>query len=342
MQGGGGTARHIHGLATALAHLGHEVRVIAPVPAAVAEPYHTRAATPRDFAGHVAWADVVHVHGARSTYALKAAVAAWRAGKPFFYTAHCWYGPRSRRNALAKAAWDQTAERFLLSRCAKTVILTEYWRGYLAAKRLPTDRLIVIPNCVLEAELHTLPPGTPVERLAGRPAIISVGRLSPEKRGRDLIAALATPQLAEAQAHIVGKGPDRAELEALAGRHGVADRTHFYGFVSDEDVARMTAGSDAFVLASEEEGLPTIILEMILARIPVVCTAIPGNLAITETAGLTTTYPVGEVAKLSALLAGWSTLRIDDAMTAAVRRSFTWEGRAPEIAGAYAAAVGRQ
>lgn len=335
-RGGGGTARHIHGLASALAGLGAEVRVVAPGPEAILAPYRAVAIeSAKDLAAHAVWADVVHVHGARSTLAFRGARLARRLRKPFFYTPHCWYRPRSVANAVAKALWDQTVERYLLSRCAATIILTEVWREHLRRRLLPVERTLVVPNCVLKSDLK-IAPRLAVEGGAG-PLIFSLGRLSPEKRGRDVIAALAEPALAGARLKIAGKGPDRPALEDLAERLGVADRVEFLGFVADDEAARIAAAADVFVLASEEEGLPTILLEMILAGVPVVCTNIPGNLAIARAAGVDAVYEVGDVKALAELLARPRAVAPEG--RAAVEALFTWEKIAPKILAAYQAAA---
>lgn len=339
LKGGGGTARHIHGLGTALAAKGCEVEVASLQPEIIETPYRSFYAAPSDLAAHVRRADVVHVHGARSKYAVWGAVLAARYGKPFFYTPHAFYEPHNAFNALNKAVWDRTAEKFLLERGSCTILLTDAWFGWLKARGISDKRTAIIPNCVLEAALIAPPARESVEHLPGAPAILTIGRLDPVKRVGDVIRALATPPLASAHFHIIGKGDQRPELEALAAQLGVADRVTFHGFVDDEGAARMIAQSDVFVLASEQEGLPTVLLEMLLARQPVVCTRIPGNLAIMNVAQARTTYDVGDIDALARLLAEARSQVIDDAAVARLREAFTWERRADEILALYRAGL---
>ena len=54
--GGGGTARHIHGLARALAGKGCDVRVVAPDAEDIQAPYTTARASHHELAPHLAWA----------------------------------------------------------------------------------------------------------------------------------------------------------------------------------------------------------------------------------------------------------------------------------------------
>jgi glycosyltransferase involved in cell wall biosynthesis len=171
--------------------------------------------------------------------------------------------------------------------------------------------------------------------MTGSPAILSVGRLDKVKRLDDVIRALAEPSLASGHLHIVGKGPEREALEALAHELAVADRVTFHGFVDDEGVAAMMAGGHVFALASEQEGLPTVLLEALTAGMPIVCSRIPGNLAIARVADVDSTFEVGDVRKLATLLA--ESVNADVPMHAkeALRRAFTWEHRAEEILALY-------
>jgi glycosyltransferase involved in cell wall biosynthesis len=336
--GGGGTARHIHGLARALSGLGCEVRVVAPAPERVETPYVSVASKAAGLGAHIAWADVVHVHGARSTYAAIGALLSAFKGKPFFYTPHAYYAGRTSRAVAVKQVWDRTAEHFMVTRGAGTVLLTEVWRDWYRSRGIPTARTVIIPNCVLLEDLPTARAASDAH-LAGSPAILSVGRLDPVKRLHDVVAALAEPALAEGHLHIVGKGEQRAELEALAARLGVGDRVTFHGFVDDAGVTGMIGGADVFVLASEQEGLPTVLLEMLISRLPVVCSRIPGNFAIMDVAGLTSTHAVGDVPELARQLAAAPASRVGDATVAALERAFTWERRAADILSLYTAAA---
>jgi glycosyltransferase involved in cell wall biosynthesis len=337
--GGGGTARHIHGLAKALVAKGAELRVVSLNPTIVTEPYQSLHVLVPSLGPHIAWADIVHVHGGRSKYAVAGAALAHLRGKPFVYTPHAFYDGKTRRNRAFKYLWDRSAEKFLLEKGACTILLTDAWYDFLRARNISTDRTVIIPNCVLEEDLPP-PAATPAgERLAGSPAILTVGRLDHVKRVGDVISALAQPGLEAAHFHIVGRGKEREALEALAAQLGVSARVTFHGFVNDEGVAKMVAGADVFVLASEQEGLPTVLLEMLLARLPIICTRIPGNLAIADVANVKTTYNVGDIQALAALLAQCKSARVDDTAVANLRRTFLWEERVNDILAVYSTAI---
>jgi len=112
--------------------------------------------------------------------------------------------------------------------------------------------------------------------------ILSVGRLSKEKAHADLI--LAFQRLCGTRADyklvIVGEGPERASLEAIAADLRIDTRVVFTGQISD--VRPFFATADVFVLPSHSEGSPNVLLEAMGAEVPVVATAVGGVPEIVE------------------------------------------------------------
>jgi glycosyltransferase involved in cell wall biosynthesis len=73
------------------------------------------------------------------------------------------------------------------------------------------------------------------------------------------------------EAHLIGDGPDRAACEQLVHHAGLADRIHFLGRVSPDQVQPLLQRSQAILLMSEFEGLPVALLEaMAVGVVPVV------------------------------------------------------------------------
>jgi glycogen(starch) synthase len=75
---------------------------------------------------------------------------------------------------------------------------------------------------------------------------------------------------------LVGDGPERERLTALAERLGVAGRTRFVGSLPREHVLRYLSGADAAVLSSSWENLPHSAVEALSVGTPVVSTAVGG------------------------------------------------------------------
>jgi len=122
----------------------------------------------------------------------------------------------------------------------------------------------------------------PTDRVAARarlgldgPTLISVGLLI-ERKGHDrTIAAMA--ELPGHHLLIVGEGPERAALQALAERLGVADRVRLLGSRPHAELADYYSAADAMVLSSSREGWANVLLESMACGTPVVASAIAGN-----------------------------------------------------------------
>ena len=128
--------------------------------------------------------------------------------------------------------------------------------------------------------------------------ILSVARLVPKKGIADGLRAIAAAA-AQIPLHytIIGDGPCRAELEALAASLKIADRVTFLGGRPNQDVLDYLHHTDLLLAPSvtapdgDAEGTPMVILEAQAAGIPVLST---------YHAGITEIVVPGESAKLVA------------------------------------------
>lgn len=129
--------------------------------------------------------------------------------------------------------------------------------------------------------------------------IISVGSLKQQKNQAFLIRAFASlAETVDARLMILGEGTLRGELEALTRRLDVADRVLMPGF--SPDPAPFYRSADLFVLSSDYEGLPTVLIEALACGLPVVSTDCPsGPSEILENGRCGTLVPVGNLDALA-------------------------------------------
>ncbi|HEU4701410.1 MAG TPA: glycosyltransferase, partial [Conexibacter sp.] len=108
---------------------------------------------------------------------------------------------------------------------------------------------------------------------AGRPpTLVTVGHLVARKRHADGIEALAllAPRHPRLRYEIVGDGPERGALEALASARGVRDRVDFTAQLPPAQ-ARVRAGAaDVFVLPSVDEAFGVAYVEAMAAGVPAI------------------------------------------------------------------------
>jgi len=160
---------------------------------------------------------------------------------------------------------------FPLSRADRIIAPSCYLATLIAGWNIPESRVQVIRNSTkVDFEV-----GAPVLAAFGGRTILTACRLVPWKGVDRLIAILA--QLPNTRLAIAGEGPDRARLEALAREHGVAKRVVFLGTLGSAQVRALMQASDVFVLNSNYEGLPHVVLEAMAAGIPVVATNVGGT-----------------------------------------------------------------
>ena len=234
--------------------------------------------------------DVVHVHSPL-TLGVAASSAARRRHVPVVYTNHylplnVWpasvrtpggsAGPAARvRDAAFYAVVGGFANRCDLV-TAPTVTALRLLRGH--GLRAPSQ---AVSNGV---DLERFAPGPPDDGLrsrygvpAGRPVILSVGRLSPEKRADVLIAAVArtggTFHGAGGERPVLvlaGAGPDEQRLRSLARHYGAADQVLFTGFVPDADLPGLYRAADVFAIASQAELQSLVTMAAMASGLPVV------------------------------------------------------------------------
>jgi glycosyltransferase involved in cell wall biosynthesis len=104
--------------------------------------------------------------------------------------------------------------------------------------------------------------------------LLFVGRLSVQKRVDRLLHAVAKVQ-APIRLTIVGDGPCKAELVALTQRLGLRF-VRFMGDLSPKGVRKQYRNADVFILPSDKEGMPLVVLEAMMSGLPVIGTDVPG------------------------------------------------------------------
>lgn len=160
----------------------------------------------------------------------------------------------------------------LYPRAGRVLATSRRMADELAALGVPSGRLVVLPNPVDVERLRAL---------AIRPRrhdgvgvrLVAAGRLVEQKGFDRLIPLLAG--MPDLHLTILGDGPLRDGLRALAERHGVA--LDLPGFAVDAPA--WFAGADAVVMPSRWEGMPNVALEALACGTPVIATPESGGIA---------------------------------------------------------------
>ena len=182
--------------------------------------------------------------------------------------------------------------------------------------------------------------------------MLFVGRLVERKGVHVLLEALASlPPERRARLHVVGDGPDREKLEALAARLSLGDRAVFHGFVSKEELQRRLTECDAFVLPAvidakgDTEGLGVVLLEAMSYARPVIASAAGGIVDIVKDGRNGWLVPPGDAPALARAVAE----AMDDPARARerglagredVETGFSWDAIADRLAEVYRRVAG--
>ncbi len=180
------------------------------------------------------------------------------------------FGPEEHAGQLGRRV---LVRRAILRRCTVAVPSRSLLRVATETWRLDPRRLRYVPNGIDLGRFAAVD-GTswPDESFEGSgPVVGTVAALRPEKNLARLLRAfrLATADT-PGRLVIVGDGPERAGLEALAQELGIARRVRFTGHVAQPQ--RLYRGVDLFALSSDTEQMPLSVLEAMAAGLPVAAT----------------------------------------------------------------------
>ena len=192
-------------------------------------------------------------------------------GKPVVITAR-----GTDVNLIPRYRLPRAMIRWAARHAAGIITVARALKDDLVGVGVPAGRIEVLRNGV-DLQLFR-----PIEREAGRrnlgisrTTLLSVGHLIPRK-GHDLVIQ-GLRWLPELDLIVIGDGPEREALGALARESGAADRVRFVGSLAQEELRNYFGAADALVLASSREGWANVLLESMACGTPVVASNIGGT-----------------------------------------------------------------
>jgi glycosyltransferase involved in cell wall biosynthesis len=195
-----------------------------------------------------------------------AARIARKAGRPVVITArgsdiNLLANYKAPRRQILRAAADAAA----------IITVSDALRVKLIELGVADEKITVLRNGV---DLAAFRPEARAATESAGPILLSVGNLVNGK-GHD-VAIRAVAGIAGARLVIVGDGPLRHELVALAQGQQVAERVTFLGQVDQDALRTCYNTADATILASAREGMPNVVLESLACGTPVIASHVGG------------------------------------------------------------------
>lgn len=191
-------------------------------------------------------------------------------------------GPLVIRCVTSPASDLATCQRLLggswllaqVRRSSRVVALTPGMARELETCGFDPARICVIPSGV---DLRRFGPSPATARDAT--SLVYVGRLHEQKGLPSLLEAFSriAPARPGLRLELLGEGPERPMLAALAAARGVSGRVSFRGAVAPEAVREALARAAVVVHPSLQEGLSNALLEAMACGSPIVASDIPAN-----------------------------------------------------------------
>jgi glycosyltransferase involved in cell wall biosynthesis len=173
--------------------------------------------------------------------------------------------------------------RFTMQGAVAVVAVSSALRDRALDLGIDGEKVHVVPNGVDARKFYPENRQGALERIGlSREArvVLSVGNLIPSKGFRRLLRAfhrvLREKRHSRLLLVIVGEGPDRNQLERMAGELGVSGQVIFAGRVAHKDLRHWYSAADLFCLASDREGWPNVVQEALSCGTPVVGTSVGG------------------------------------------------------------------
>lgn len=281
---------------------------------------------------------VIVAHGYKETFVAR--LVSMKTGIPIIPTIHGWSESYSGLKKIKIELYNKVHLAICQGAAARVITVTN-----ALAKEIKLDRLRklrVVYNVTDSVGLEEHPREAERDRLFARsvPAIVAVGRLAPVKQFSLAIQAIRAfrEPASRPRAHlfIIGEGPERKTLEDDIRTGNCSEYVKLLGFRSDAE--KYIAASDALLITSESEGLPTVLLEALISGTPVVSVALPGIQEIAEK------YPRAGIRIVSNRSPEALAQALDDALRSArpsasereaLRQSFSPERAARELKDIY-------
>ena len=215
-------------------------------PALVREWREIAALSDAIIALHAKWPfDVIHAHSP-ALNGMAALRAAQQLGLPVVYEIRAFWedaavGNGTGTEGSAKYRLTRALENYVVGHADAIAVICEGLKNDLVRRGVPPRKITISPNGV-DLELFGSPPPVDVELsavlgLTGKDVIGYIGSFYDYEGLDDLIAAMPL-MTHDAHLLLVGGGPMEEKLRAQSNASPCADRIHFVGRVSHEEVER--------------------------------------------------------------------------------------------------------
>ncbi|XAS65994.1 glycosyltransferase family 4 protein [Micrococcaceae bacterium Sec5.7] len=262
----------------------------------------------------------IHASSGRRGYetALVGLALQEKTGLPFVYEVRSFF----EANWTSDVEWESTGETFsrrmwveemCMNRADRVLTIGQAMKDELISRGIPADKIGIIPNAV---DTIAFTPRDRSQALASKhglqdfPTFGYVSNMDHYRESQEtLIEACKILKDAGSQARcvLVGSGPRKDALVAMAAGLGISDRVVFTGSVDHNDIPDYYSLIDIFVVPRIPERAATYVtplkpFEAMALRKPIVVSDLPALTEIVAPPERGTTFPAGDAGALASLL----------------------------------------
>ena len=228
------------------------------------------------------------------------------------------------------------------------VLLSDGW----GARQLPQILGRPIANITKGVDSMLFSPEGPSVRgdlgFGDAPVVLSVSRLVPIKNVGLFVDAIAIARnrRPDVRAVVVGEGPLESALKQRASALGIGDAIRFAGYVDQRELPRWYRAADVFVLSSDFDNSPNVVLEAMASGLPVVATDVGGVGEFVETPSGGALVPKADASAMGAEILALLNEGVRRRAAGSFNRlrattRFSWQTSAEQLLAAYRSAMAR-
>ena len=204
---------------------------------------------------------IVRIFGGRVYY--------WNCGEPWKY----------RRN-IFRDIFEKFTYKIITYLVTGTESLKkEYAKHY----GLPPEKIKVMPNWINLQKFRIMNYELGIKELKeklsikeGEKIILFAHRLSRRKGAHYLPEIIKAFRDEKVVFIIIGDGPERGNLELRIKNYELGGNVRMFGWIPNKDLSQYYAIADVFIMPSDEEGFPRVLLEAMAMKVPFVASDVGG------------------------------------------------------------------
>lgn len=169
----------------------------------------------------------------------------------------------------------KSVQSFYIKRADFIIVPSNYIKDMVIGWNVAKEKIRIFHNAIGREFEVTASKETAkkILNLEGK-IITTIGRLIPLK-GIDKLIEI-TKELNDTKLLIIGDGPEKENLRQLVKSINIEDRVIFKGEIPRNKMPLYLKASDIFILNSEAEGSPQVILEAMSVGVPIIATKVGG------------------------------------------------------------------